>query len=497
MSGLLGRFDRLASTALSRVGVPSREQRRAQEAAEQRAAAQAAELARRSDIAQRVNRPFLRTVQRWSAPDIAGRAPKAVADELAAAAAAARALFEGPSAARISSGECTWAEAGPGAFEHLLRAAEAARGPDPRFALEITGVLLTAKPTSRAAWRRRALIAEALGETSLAIEAHRSYLENTPKDRTAVLRRVEQLRDREERLVRLHRVVTTAHDLGGPLPGALKHLREMTGRPTPRRDIDQAVGGLLRELVGLPTAELNHPAVQDLLHHLTYWNRHARLKPAPLPEDDARGLRVLRLNDLRHRLSGARLCLIAPDSNRLHGLGLGDQIDAYDLVVRFAPTGTNPDLDTNSGTSTGTGAGPDAARTPTGDPDDLGTRTDLQVIRHDADTGWETDAEIRMILADQPEEWVTAVRSHLVPGWRGAITERSLRRPLRAPVRAARPDGTEATDAYQVLRLIDLIAACQVVDLVGFRPQDDFPETELDWLAARLEQRDANTIGVR
>jgi len=182
---------------------------------------------------------------------------------------------------------------------------------------------------------------------------------------------------------------------------------------------------------------------------------------------------VLRLNDLRQRLNGSRLCVITDDAPRLSGSGLGERVDGYDVVVRVGASRPSPA--------------------------DAGSRTDLQVLRHDATEGWEIQAWMRMILADGPQDWVTATRARLIPGRQHAVAEKLLHRPLQYPVAADPVDqqAPEHSDAYQLIRLLDVLAVCETVDLVGFHPEEDFADDELAWLTPRLERLDDHAIGVR
>ncbi|GAA3626242.1 hypothetical protein GCM10022223_49370 [Kineosporia mesophila] len=465
------------------------ERRAAQAAAAEAAHEEATRLAHQVEVAETVNRPFLQATVRWAEPESLAARPKSVRGPLTEITRAAQALRQGNDSVAIISGERSWVEALPSLVEKLLEVAETARGKDPHLSLEITEVLLAARPASRASWRQRALAGEHAGDLPTAMHAHQAYLNLTSGDRLGVKNKLRALEERDDRRLRLVTVLDAALRAGTGLREPMQLVLGLLNRPTPRKELDAAVAVLLDQVLALPLAELARPTEQDVLHHLSRWQRYATLDPAPLAENVARNLRVLRLNDLRQRLAGNRVCLVTDDAQRLKGSGQGARVDDYDVVVRFGPTRNSPA--------------------------DGGTRTDVQVIRHDAKMGWNTQTRLRLILSDDPDDaddldeagspgdWLAAVRSQLVPGRQPAIVEKALRRPLRNPVRddtepvAGTAEQPLQTDAYQVLRLLDLLAVCEVVDLVGFHPEHDFTHAEMAWLRPRLEQLDDHAIGVR
>lgn len=310
------------------------------------------------------------------------------------------------------------------------------------------------------------------------------------------------VQDRHDRLTAaLLAAVPAVQGRSGPLPAALTRVHGLlTGHDTApgtavpdrtlsdrtvsdRAALDQAVIDLAGILATLPTVALEAPQVQDLAHQATAWQRRITLDPPLLGPDHARQLRVLRLNDLRRLLHGRRVCLVTDRLERLAGTGLGSRIDRYPAVVRFGAL--------------------------TADPADGGRRCDLQVLRHDAAQGWDVSAGMLLILADTPQQWVAATRSRMIPGAQRALAEKALRRPLNLtdkgdpqqqdPQWQERPPPAtdEPSDVYQMIRLIDVLAVCPGIDLVGFRPETDLSTTELAWLTPRLGPRDDHVIGVR
>jgi hypothetical protein len=459
--------DRLASTALGGAVLDAQAQRRAAqlEAAQQAREAQERRV-RHKQVAETVNLPFLAAIQRWLDPETLDPRPEAARKAMTGIGETVQELMRTAAGPAVASGQTPWPEARAGLFEQVLAGGEAIRPSDPRLTIEISTVLLAARPASRASWRMRALAAENAGDLPTAIQAHQSYLNLTHGETLGVVDLVRKLQERDDRRLRLIRALTAADrdTLPRPAPRVLKMLE----KPTPRKELDRGVAQLVKALAALPVGELSRQATQDVLYQASRWKRYVEVTPPPLEEDTARGLSVLRLNDLRRRLGGSRLAVITDAHHRLSGTGLGERVDGYDVVARIGAIRTGPQ--------------------------DGGTRTDLQVLRHDAVNGWDTETWLRMILADDPRDWVEAVRSRLVPGRQHAVAEKVLRHPLRYPV----GDGAPArSEAYQLIRLLDVLAVCESVDLVGFRPDEDFTEAELAWLTPRLERLDDHAIGVR
>ncbi|MBT0771059.1 hypothetical protein KIH74_19120 [Kineosporia sp. J2-2] len=465
----MSRLTRLTPTAIVDAVTEASEQRRlARREAERQARELAETAARHAQVAATVNRPLLRAITTWTEPETLAHRPRPVRAQLTGIAGDVQKMMRTPGAAAITSGERSWAEAVPKLVDELLRCAELARAEAPDLTLDITTVLLAARPASRASWRQRALAAEELGDLPTAVRAHQAYLNLTRGDRLGVRERLRRLEDLDDLRLRLATALDTALRAGAPLPGTAADLRDLLLEPTPGPVRDEAVAGLAAAMTRMPVTDLTSPLTQDVLHLAVRWRREVALVPPPLDEDPARDLTVLRLNDLRQRLTGSRVCLVSPHTPRLHGSGLGGRVEDYDVVVRFGP--------------------------PRNTARDAGTRTDLQVIRHDAIDGWNAQAWLRMILADEPRDWVTAVRGRLVPGRQHAVAEKSLHRPVEIP--GDTPD-EEPRDAYQLIRLLDVLAVCDTVDLFGFRPEEDFAAAELAWLTPRLEQLDEYAIGVR
>jgi hypothetical protein len=256
------------------------------------------------------------------------------------------------------------------------------------------------------------------------------------------------------------------------MPGAAD-LHDLLSRPVRQEVLDPALEEFLADLTRLPIAELAE--VRDVLHGVVHCLRTSQLTPPPLPIGTVRSLEVIRIGDLRGWLAGRSICLVA-DSDRMTAAGtaghrLGRRIDEYDLVARF---GSAP-LDPAAG----------------------GTRTDLLVQRHDQRAGWAQPTDLRLVLAEDQQEWVDSVRRNLVPGAQRGLFDKTLRRPAHevavvgSDKRPERP-----SSAFQLLRLLDHLDVNPTIDLIGFGPEP-FRDAEQEWLRPRVQRADEQLVSLR
>ena len=264
----------------------------------------------------------------------------------------------------------------------------------------------------------------------------------------------------------------------------------------------------LADLARLPVSELT--AVRDVLHSATYCLHLSRLRPAPLPVATVRSLEVMRLGDLRRWLAGRSICLVAGLDEPAAGAGLAARLDGYDLVARFG-------FDSPEGT---------------------GHRTDLMVLGHDQRTGWTQPAQLRLVLADDPGDWVRALRRNLVPGAQRGVVDRIPGR-AGSPAHADGPAGFgsgsgsgsgsassgsagsgsgstgsgsvgsgsvgsgSAGNAVELARLLDQLDVNPVIDLIGFTglltagPDGTLSEADQNWLRPRIQRSDDDLVGLR
>jgi hypothetical protein len=120
------------------------------------------------------------------------------------------------------------------------------------------------------------------------------------------------------------------------------------------------------------------------------------------------------------------------------------------------------------------------------------------VIRHDQADGWDQPTDLRLVLAEDPHDWVRAVRRNLVPGAQRGLFDKSLRRPAHQPALIGadhRPN--RPTNAFQLLRLLDHLDVNSAIDLIGFGPGDPFSDLEQDWLRPRIRRSDEHLVSLR
>jgi len=156
------------------------------------------------------------------------------------------------------------------------------------------------------------------------------------------------------------------------------------------------------------------------------------------PAEIAQELRSISVDMWRNRIADRTVCLVG---DGVAGLGLGERIDAYDVVVRFG------DIEL--------------------DAVDTGTVTHVHVIRGTDGPRATLEVDTRIVLARRVDTWTKTVAGRLVPGAQSVVGDRSIRWPLRDP-RLARPDDHEAaSDIELVARVLDRYDANPVIDLVG------------------------------
>lgn len=386
-----------------------------------------------------------------------------------------RVMADPRAAAAIQNGEKSWPEVAPRLLELLLAAGGSALATDPSITGLIADTVLLARRGSRASWRLRAQAHEQWGDLTSAINAHEEYLARTEIDRLGVGARLAVLRGQRDSRVALASALIDAHDEGATLPmPAAADLHDLLSRPARWETLEPALEEFLADLTRLPMPELTE--VRDVLQAVVHCLRTSQLRPPPLPIAAVRSVTILRLGDLRGWLAGRSICLVAdPDRMASSGtaeLGLGSKIDGYDLVARFS-----------SGKL---------------DPENHGSRTDLMVIRHDQRTGWDQPADLRLVLAEDPLDWVQSVRRNLVVGAQRGLLDKTLRRPAHERSLVGtdhRPN--RPTNAFQLLRLLDHLDVNPTIDLIGFGPTDPLIDVEQDWLSPRVRRADEHLVSLR
>ncbi|WP_030597370.1 glycosyltransferase family 29 protein [Streptomyces fulvoviolaceus] len=330
------------------------------------------------------------------------------------------------------------------------------------LALVISDTVLAQRKNSRAGWRLRARLLEALGEEAEALEAYEKYLGLTDDDGFGVRARIAGLRvagEKERELIDL---------LERQVPGA----REFTGRPA----TDVWAEGLAAHAVGdwayaeprlvgaLLTLAADDSPVQDRQELLSQYlqlrtaqgtdlpalteaialyaeQRRSRMR-GPVAEPTIGGVEWITLGEFRNQIAGKSVCLIA-NSGRVGASSMGAEIDAYDLVVRF-----------NSYKI---------------DPRNTGSRTDIHATIHKHGFNWEKQVTTRLVFGGISGDWKYSLRNRLVPGAQTYLGDESLRWPVRnigklgADVWSGIP-----TTGFNMLYLLDFLDVSPTLDLIGF-----------------------------
>ncbi|KUN84693.1 hypothetical protein AQJ64_14435 [Streptomyces griseoruber] len=327
----------------------------------------------------------------------------------------------------------------------------------------ITDTILHLRRSSRAGWRLRGRILEALGLPEEAAEAYERYLELTKEDGFGVRARVDGIhaatKARAELLTLLERTVPeatrfgagpatdvwaeglAAHAAGDPsgaearLAGALL---AMDREGAPEDEVQEALAHYL-DLAGgrrtRPTPELTRALA-------LYADVRRNRMRGPVPDPLFGGVQWLSLGEFRNRIAGKSVCLVA-NSGKVGESGLGHDIDAYDLVVRF-----------------------NSYRI---DPAHTGRRTDVHVTIHKHNYNWDKPVDTRLVLSGSSPDWKYSVRNKLIPGAQTYVNDESLRWPVRniggwtTEQFAAIP-----TSGFNMLWLLDFLDVSPTLDLIGF-----------------------------
>lgn len=337
------------------------------------------------------------------------------------------------------------------------------------LALRISDTITAECENSRAGRRLRGRVLEAAGDEAGAAEAYERYLETTEDDqfgaaaKAAGLRRAHEL-DRELAGLLARDCPSAEEFAGGPatelwaeglrlhangdhpaaeprLVGALLSQLRAGAPVAERRELlGQYVGLRFQDADGSADPAASFAALTGLLAHHAE-TRRSRMR-GPVADPFIGGVEWLSLGEFRNRIAGKSICLVA-NSSEIAGSSLGEEIDAYDLVVRF-----------------------NAYRT---EAEHTGVRTDIHVTGHRHSFNWSRPVETRIVFAANSWEWKQALRDRLVPGAQRCLGDESLRSPLRNIGRAGREDWpAEPTCGFNTLWLLDFLDVSPVLDLIGF-----------------------------
>lgn len=327
----------------------------------------------------------------------------------------------------------------------------------------ITDTILHQRRNSRAGWRLRGRVLEAMGLPEAAAEAYERYLELTKDDGFGVRARVDGIhaatRARAELLTLLERTAPESARFGaGPATdawadGLAAHaagdhagararlvgaLRAMDREGSPEQEVQEAFA----QYLDLATAQQARPTA-ELTQALALYadSRRSRMR-GPVPDPLFGGVQWIGLGEFRNRIAGRSVCLIA-NSGKVGESGLGSAVDDYDLVVRF-----------------------NSYRI---DPVHTGRRTDIHVTIHKHAYNWDQPVDTRLVFGGNSPDWKYSVRNKLVPGAQTYVNDESLRWPVRAiggwttEQFAAIP-----TSGFNMLWLLDFLDVSPTLDLIGF-----------------------------
>ncbi|MER5429680.1 glycosyltransferase family 29 protein [Streptomyces sp. NPDC002588] len=331
------------------------------------------------------------------------------------------------------------------------------------LALLITDAILQLRRGSRAGWRLRGRVLEALGLPEAAAEAYERYLELTKEDGYGVRARVDGIhaatRARAELLTLLERTVPesarfadepatdiwaeglaahAAGDTSGAQARLVGALLAMDRQSTPEQETQEALAHYLDLATGRqtrPTGELTQALA-------LYADARRNRMRGPVPDPLFGGVQWLSLGEFRNRIAGKSICLIA-NSGKVGTSSLGGEIDGYDLVVRF-----------------------NSYRI---DPAHTGKKTDIHVTIHKHNYNWDQRVDTRLVFSGSSPDWKYSVRNKLIPGAQTYVNDESLRWPVRGiggwttEQWAAIP-----TSGFNMLWLLDYLDVSPTLDLIGF-----------------------------
>ncbi|MFB7291215.1 hypothetical protein [Actinacidiphila glaucinigra] len=393
-----------------------------------------------------------------------GQLAEAIRELLARYAAA---MTDPGDAAALSGGKSTWPKSNPEVFDALLEVGNKAvdvRGADElRLATRITETIFGVRKQSRAGWRLRARLMDALGDDAATIAAYERFLALTPNDDLNVAGRITKLQESGERLAE------TLELLEQEAPGA----REFKGAPDTELwaeglalkeagDWERAEPRLVAALVSM--AEQDRPSTSVRAALTDYVNLRLerdrgrlagstrllelyaddrRLRELdPIADPGLTGTEMVALSDFRNLIAGKTICLVA-NSQRVGTSTMGQEIDSYDLVVRFNSYRIEAPA--------------------------TGTKTDIHATIHLHNYNWDKQVETRLVFSGSHHQWRNSVRRRLVPGAQRYVGDRTLRWPVREIGRVGEDVMPSIpTSGFNMLWLLDFLDVSPKIDLIGF-----------------------------
>jgi hypothetical protein len=379
----------------------------------------------------------------------------------------AEAMTDAGKASVIASAKATWPKQNPEIFDALLEIGQKAvdvRGPDElRLASTITDTVLAVRKQSRAGWRLRARVMEALGDDAGTIEAHQCYLALTKADDLGIDGRVTKLREGGERLIETLRLLQSecpesqmyhgildtelwseglalldSGDWAQAEPRLVAALISMVEQGRPSSQVRSALGDFVNARLRESDGQL--VSTQDLLR--LYADDRRLMNLDPIPDPALPGTEVIGLSDFRNLITGKSICLVA-NSQRVGTSTMGAEIDSYDLVVRFNSFNLNASA--------------------------TGTRTDIHTTIHLHNFNWDKRVQTRLVFGGKLHPWKQSLRRRLVPGAQRYVNDRTLRWPLRDIGRVGEDTWDSIpTSGFNMLWLLDFLDVSPRIDLIGF-----------------------------
>ncbi|MGW2731847.1 hypothetical protein [Streptomyces sp. NPDC001494] len=328
------------------------------------------------------------------------------------------------------------------------------------LALRISDTVLAQRRNSRAGWRLRARVLEALGEEREAVEAYERYLELTTEDGFGVAARITGLRraaERERELLALleRRCPRAADFAAGPAtdvwaeglalhaggdweaaePRLVGALLALAAEQAPVADRQELLSQYLELRTGVPGDDLTEAVA------LYAEQRRVRMR-GPVADPTVGGVNWIGLGEFRNLIAGKSVCLVA-NSGRVGESGLGGRIDDYDLVVRF-----------------------NSYRI---EPKHTGGRTDIHATIHKHGFNWDKPVTTRLVFGGVSGDWKHSLRNRLVPGAQRYLGDESLRWPVRNIGRLGNDVWSGIpTTGFNMLWLLDFLDVSPTLDLIGF-----------------------------
>lgn len=331
------------------------------------------------------------------------------------------------------------------------------------LALIISDTVLAQRKNSRAGWRLRGRLLEALGAEDEALEAYERYLGVTANDGFGVKARITGLRAAQETerqlLALLERQVPrardhargsateawaeglAAHALGDwaeAEPRLVGALLAQAAENAPVPDRQELLSQYLDLRTAVPGVDL--PALTEVI--ALYAEQRRVRQRGPVADPTIGGVRWIGLGEFRNQIAGKSICLIA-NSGRVGASSMGAEIDAYDLVVRF-----------------------NSYRI---DPKHTGARTDIHATIHKHGFNWDQPVTTRLVFGGIAGDWRFSLRNRLVPGAQTHLGDESLRWPLRNIGKVGNDVWTGIpTTGFNMLWLLDFLDVSPTLDLIGF-----------------------------